>query len=251
MKSKLILITVLYLLLQFTSAYAQSTDTNNFGIMLKAGTAPFIMQENMIDAYTNGNADKSPCKSIIRLDQPGMQSLVTYSIVAFNKKSKLNLELTIYPSGKNHISGLALGLGYRPTFKLTDNIDFHLCGNGNFSRFGGRIGQVGERDGDYHLEAPDGNIYYTGSDISVDATSYGLSLSAGLDIMFTSIFGIVADCGYRYATEIDKWNFNISSDDGDDEDGQSSDLPRSGFEQQPSSLDLSGLFLEAGIVVYF
>lgn len=134
------------------------------------------MDEAKYDILLNDIADYSPVNSMISLDCSGTSTM-----------PGMALEVGWTPGGMDHSNTKFIGLLEGSlTFALSSiqvfsagagirieqpfGPKFYGFGGGslNFFMADGKVGEVGEREGDYYLDAPDGERYYTGSPVEVD-----------------------------------------------------------------------------------
>ena len=97
------------------------------------------------------------------------------------------------------------------------------------------MGDVGTASGDIHLEAPDGSIYYSGADITISKFSIGFDLLAGFEIDLSEDIALRLDAGFRLCSK-PEWRYFVNDEGG----STSSELPASGFGENPPMLDMNG-----------
>jgi hypothetical protein len=213
------------------------------------GYEPYRMDRLYYEMIASGELDRSEVKSKITLDQKESKNAVSLG-------ARLNLPFeetgsilwTAHVQGGfiffNSINAFQLMLSLEPEFTTTKSISpFFGVGIDVHSLFG-KVGEVGEREGDFFLEAPDGRNYPVGSTISVKTNLlFGVSSYIGIKWDISREYRVFVYGGYKVAPTADKWTFEI--EDRDDSN-KKTELPTRGFERQPSAVGLSSFFARVG-----
>lgn len=213
---------------------------------------PWIYQSDGANVILNSDADYSPVPSEVNYSSGDRSTLWTYGIIVkprFRTRAGITRVSTMYVlefggllESSEQVSLISGGVGVNMNYGLSDVISWTVSGLFNIGYFFGHLGTVGDASGDEYLEAPDGNIYYSGSDIEINKLGGGITIQTGLQFDISKPIGIRFDVGYRYWGEQEGWNYEVT--DG----SNTSELPASGFTDNPFTLDIAGLTYRIGLL---
>ena len=227
-----------YLLIATVAMFAGFVFAQDDYLGLWIGSFPGQIDEKQYNVLTNDLIDTSPVKSYIHLNQAGYSSEIVFGL---NYDYFLSSDLFVEASGAYGGLGglwfvnLAAGIGY--AINVTNTFSIFLEPQASYTSVQGKIGEVGEREGDYYLSAPDGYDYPVGSPVHASGGSFGIALKVGGLLRIGSIL-VTPSVGYLYGGRIDDWKFTIYDPDDDE---INTELPAAGFEESPSSFDPKGL----------
>ncbi|MBN2280933.1 MAG: hypothetical protein JXQ65_10155 [Candidatus Marinimicrobia bacterium] len=216
--------------------------------------APWNCNINGQTITLGGSADKSPVPSKVSYYDENRKTLWTYGITVrdnvFIRSGETEFEkMAIAEFGgilelSDNLAYISGGIGGSFTHGLSDFFTVSLGGVPFLSYIFGYLGEVGDASGDYHLEAPDGEIYYSGSSINVSSLAIGMDFLVGFELIPVEEISFRVDYGYRLTSKIKNWNYNVKSEDME----RQSELPAEGFSADPPSLKPSGKIIKFSIL---
>ena len=256
MKSMMIVLTALAVLALWIGLCQAGTSSEEWSVGPYVANAPWKVVTEGTTITLGSSADLSPIPSEVRYWPEDKERLWNYGVLIKRNTYMWAGEAEWIPAfmfecsildREASVASASGGAGLLGTYALTDHI---FVSAGGFLFVGyqwGSIGDVGDASGDIYLDAPDGNRYEAGSWIHISRWVAGTDFLAGLELAFSDDISLRGDGGYRFAWPTRDWEYCVKDEAGD----SSSELPASGFSEEPPEIDFSGPLMRVGLVYNF
>jgi hypothetical protein len=225
-----------------------------WSIGMSVGYAPWRLNSAFRTVTLTGAADLSPVPSEVVYSDENRSNMLVLGLMARRTDDVTVGDAEIVPmlfgetswliQSGDFVNSATVGAGGSIEYGVSRAVRLGVTGTVQGSYLWGYLGRVGSAANDVYLEAPDGQQYQDGAEITISGLTYAVDLLASAE--FGSVDGVQIrlEGGYRQSGD-PEWKFKVS------EGSRSSELPAAGFSANPPELRLSGPMLRVSVLRRF